>query len=102
MCAICALGGYNSLPMTSIWKQISKLQDYEYEGMQPVRLLVETMERENRVDEFCLKTAASNFNPDYVSTSSNLAGCWLILLIFVLVFALLSMLVLTGIDSDRR
>ena len=57
---------------------------------------------ENRVDEFCLKTAASNFNPDYVSTSSNLAGCWLILLIFVLVFALLSMLVLTGIDSDRR
>lgn len=102
MCAICALGGYNSLPMTSIWKQISKLQDYEYEGMQPVRLLVETMERENRVDEFCLKTAASNFNPDYVSTSSNLAGCWLILLIFVLVFALLSMLALTGIDSDRR
>ena len=61
-----------------------------------------TMERENRVDEFCLKTAASNFNQDYVSTSSNLAGCWLILLIFVLVFALLSMLVLTRIDYDRR
>lgn len=102
MCAICALGGYNSLPMTSIWKQIVKLHDYEYEGMLPVKLFIETMERENRVDEFCLKTAESNFNAAYASTSSNLTSCWLIMLLFVLVFAVLATLALTRIDSDRR
>ncbi len=102
MCAICALGNYNALPMTSIWKQIVKLQDYEYEGIQPVKLFIETLEKENKVDEFMIKTAESNFNAAYESSINNLINCWINLLIFVVIFGILSVVALTKIDSDKR
>ena len=102
LCAICAIGGYNSLPMTSIWKQIVKLQNYEYEGLQPVKLFVEEIEKEGKIEEFCLKTAESNFNSAYESITSNVAGCWIVLIIFALFFAILSILALRRIDKDKR
>lgn len=102
MCAICALGNYNALPMTSIWKQIIKLQNYEYEGMQPVKLFIETLERENKVDEFMLKTAESNFNVAYESTFDNLMDCWFVLILFVVIFGILSIFALKRIDNDKR
>ena len=102
LCAICAIGGYNSLPMTSIWKQIVKLQNYEYEGLQPVKLFVEEIEKEGKIEEFCLKTAESNFNSAYDSITSNVAGCWIVLIIFALFFAILSILALRRIDKDKR
>lgn len=102
LCAICAIGGYNSLPMTSIWKQVVKLKDMEYDGMMPIQFFVEEIERQGKVEEFCLKTAESNINPAYESTFSNVAGCWAVLIVFAVVFALLSILVLSRIDNDRR
>lgn len=102
LCAVCAIGGYNSLPMTSIWKQVVKLQDYEYEGLHPVKMFIEELEREGKVEEFCLKTAESNFNIVYESTNRNVVGCWVVLLLFALFFAFLSILVLRRIDNDKR
>lgn len=102
LCAVCAIGGYNSLPMTSIWKQVVKLQDYEYEGLHPVKIFIEELEREGKVEEFCLKTAESNFNIAYESTNSTVVGCWVVLLLFALFFAFLSILVLRRIDKDKR
>ena len=102
LCAVCAIGGYNSLPMTSIWKQIVKLQNYEYEGLHPVKIFIEELERDGKVEEFCLKTAESNFNIAYESTNSNVVGCWVVLLLFALFFAFLSILVLRRIDKDKR
>ena len=102
LCAVCAIGGYNSLPMTSIWKQVVKLQDYEYEGLHPVKIFIEELEREGKVEEFCLKTAESNFNIAYESTNSTVVGCWLVLLLFALFFAFLSIIVLRRIDKNKR
>ena len=60
------------------------------------------IEIDGKVEEFCLKTAESNFNIAYESTNSNVVGCWVVLLLFALFFAFLSILVLRRIDKDKR
>ena len=102
MCAICATASYNSLPMVSVWNMMKQLQNYEYNGMQPIKLVVDNIEANGRIDEFCLQVGQSSQKIEYASTNANLTDCWITLVIFIFVFAVLAVLFLKGIDKDKR
>ena len=49
-----------------------------------------------------VKAAEGNFKPAYEHSRANVGGYWLDLLLFVLVFSLLTMVTLKFIDKDKR
>ena len=102
MIAICALGKYNDLPMVSVWNQIFKFRKYEVGGLTPINDLVKYIESNDLTDDFCLEVGRNSPNLSYVSTVSNVTKCWLVLILFVAVFAILSMVFLKFIDRDKR
>ena len=48
------------------------------------------------------KASEANYNPDYASTAMNVWNNWIHILIFVVVFALASVITLEFIDKDKR
>ena len=122
MRSICTLANYNSLPMVSVWNQIFKFRDYDvladYPELEsalesvpgidqnlihkPISALVDYMEQNGLQNEFMMKTAQSQINADYTYSAGNVGYCWLMLLAFVVVFALLAMFFLNRVDKDKR
>ncbi len=103
MNAICAICGYNSLKMVSVWNMLVKFQDTEYEGMTPLKSVVEEISSSpDGVENFQKKMGELSPNADYASTVENVARSWGALIIFVIVFALLASLWLRRIDKDKR
>ncbi len=103
MMAICAIGQYNSLKMVSVWNMMKKFENYEHEGLYPIKSLVDIIESEpDGVDKFQQKLGSLSPNEDYVSSSGNVAACWIMLIFFIIIFALLAMLFLRRIDKDKR
>ena len=100
--SICAEADYNSLPMTMAWTQLKKFKDVEYMGEQPIKLIIEHMEEDDMVDDFCLQCGQSNQNENYVYTVDNLKECWFYLIIMSLLEAACAILVLGRIDKDKR
>lgn len=72
MCALCAVIGYNTLPMTSVWKMLKQFQNVEYEGTTPINDIVVTMERGNKVDDFCMTMGQNSQNLEYATTVENI------------------------------
>ena len=64
--------------------------------------LIELFGEENVKTMVQQKTAAASRKQDYEQSAENIIGYWVMLIIFVLVFSLLSMLVLERIDHDKR
>ena len=102
MCAICAICGYNSLPIFTVWNQLQNLKGYEYEGMYPVQMVVDNIERTGNVEKFCMEIASNNQVAQYASTPTNVLNVWSYLLDFAIVFSLLSLFFLSKIDKDKR
>ncbi len=103
MCALCAISGYNSLKMVTVWNMLVKFQNVEYEGTTPLKNIVETIESEpGGVEAFQYKTGELSPNAEYVSTPENVGMCWLALIFFVVLFAILAVLFLRRIDRDKR
>jgi hypothetical protein len=48
------------------------------------------------------KTAEASRKPEYERTTENVLGNWMMLVSFILLFALLSVLALELIDKDKR
>ncbi len=100
--ALCAQANYNSQPMVAVWNQLFKFRDFEIEGIKPIERLTNYMLDNNMVNEFCLKTGEYSQNADYVKTVANIGGCWLHLVGFALLFAVLAVIILQRIDKDKR
>lgn len=103
MIAICAIGQYNSLKMVTVWNMLKKFENYEQDGLYPIKSIVEMVEAEpDGVERFQQKMGALSPSEDYVSTAANVTACWIMLILFVIAFAVLSMIVLKRIDRDKR
>ncbi len=103
MCAICAVSRYNSLRMVSVWNMLKKFEDYEYEGMKPVKDVVTLVENSpGGVEAFQQKMGELSQSQSYASSSGNVITCWVFLALFCVVFAVLAMLFLRRVDKDRR
>ena len=58
---------------------------------------------EDEIKSFIESNAAqASYNADYESTKENIADYWLRLVMFVFLFALLSVITLEFIDKDKR
>ena len=100
---ICAQMDYNELKMTSVWSQVKKMKNVEYEGSKPVAEVIEIMEEDpESIEEFELNCAKNNQKDEYAKSEKNIYNCWSTMGMFIIVFALLSMLVLGRIDKDSR
>ena len=102
VCSICSQSNYNSLPMVSIWSNLKKMQNIEYEGEQPINEIINEIENEGKKEEFQLKCGEQNYNANYESGSDRILECWVRLILSALFFAALSVISLELIDKDKR
>ena len=100
--ALCAEGGYNSLPMTSIWTAMDKMKDVEIEGMPLVRQTMDYLESEGKKEEIQLICGQNNQEAKYASTPQNILYCWGNICISIVIFSCLSVISLEFIDKDKR
>ena len=100
--ALCAQADYNSQPMVAVWNQLFKFRDFELEGVKPIQELTNYMLDNDLVNAFCLKTGEYSQNADYIKTVANIGNCWLHLVGFAILFALLAIFILQRIDKDKR
>lgn len=107
---LCAIGNYNSLPMVSLWNQIFNYRDIEIGGVQPIKNLTHYMQftvadestGQTVMEKFNLMVGQYNAKPDFASTQANVVHCWGMLILFTFIYALITIIVLEGIDRDKR
>ena len=100
--SLCAIGGFNDLPMVTLWNTLFKFRNVEIGGYKPILELIRNMEAEGTVSEFNLWAGKYNFNANYVTSGVGVAKCWLMLVLLIVVFAAAALIVLEFIDRDRR
>lgn len=100
--SICSLSDYNSRPMVSLWNQLFKLRSVEIMGIYPVQEITDYISENGHMDTFLMESAKFNQNAEYAYTVAHVEKCWLILLGFAVLFAIVSMLCLERIDKDKR
>lgn len=96
--ALCAQGYYNSLKSVTLWNTIFKLRDRSEEIKEALRMIEKAGELEN----ILVQSGESMQVAEYATTKANIFGCWIHLGIFIVLFAVLSVIVLEFIDNDRR
>ena len=99
---ICAQGGYNDLPMVSVWNSLVKIQALTIDGYQPLSPVLLKIQSEGLVNDLELECGKYNAVAEYATTPENIFTCWLYLALFSLVFALISVICLEFIDRDHR
>ena len=102
MDGMCVIGQYNSLPMTTLWKTMVRVQDVTIMDGHPIREIVQYMRENDMVDSFKIWSGAQSGNPAYESTPENAWLCWGALLLMIVIFAVVSVIALQLIDKDKR
>ncbi len=96
------IGNYNALPMVTLWNTIFKFKDMEINGSKPIYEMIRLIEKEGKVGDILQFSGAYNQNPMYEYTVANLARCWLLLVVFIAAFAVVSIIALKLVDRDSR
>lgn len=99
---LCALGGYNDLPMVTLWNTIWKFRSMEVDGQKPIKMMTDYILKNGKRAELLAESGKYNMVAQYAGTPENLLKCWGILLLMTFVFALIAIIVLEFIDSDKR
>ena len=100
--SLAAIGRYNDLPMVTLWNTVFKFKDIEVLGEKPILELIYKLQEKDMVNDFLLWSGSYNQNVNYASTSPHVVQCWLILILMIAVFAIISVLLLERIDKDKR
>lgn len=99
---LCTQANYNSLPMVSVWNQMSKFKDVELADTKPITEIMNYLYTNGLQNDFMLKTGSMQTVADYAYSKSNIAFCWVHLAAFVIIFAFLAMAALKFVDKDKR
>ena len=99
---ICTLGDYNSLPMVALWNMIFRFKDIDLYGEKPIAAILNEIQSRNMLDLVLQKSGEYSQNAQYVYTVENLTNCWLHLAGVIVVFALIAVILLEFVDSDKR
>ena len=100
--SLCAVGRYNEQPMVTLWNTLFQFKDVEIEGQKPLLDLIRMAEQQDLRGQFLLWSGSYNQNAAYAATAENVLHSWTALLVMLLVFALTAVLILRGIDRDKR
>ncbi|MCR5651186.1 MAG: ABC transporter permease [Lachnospiraceae bacterium] len=99
---LCVLADYNDLPATVVWnKLVHSGSAIQYGGISLQDALVEA-EKQGMRDSILEKLGEANRRDDFAATIQNLADCWAHLILFIVVFAVVTVVFLEFIDHDRR
>lgn len=100
----CAQADYNSLQMVTPWNQLKKFENITIPDtdVKPIGELLNYIIQENKAADICYWMGSQNTIPDYEKSVSNIMGCWLSLIMFSLLFAVLAIIFLERVDQDKR
>ena len=96
--ALCAQGNYNSLKSVTLWNTIFRIRNSSPELKEALRQI----EIAGKLDEILTQSGEAMQEAAYEMTKANIYGCWAHLVLFAVIFAILSIVVLEFIDNDRR
>ena len=102
MTALCAQADYNALPMVSVWNSLAKMKDVEVEGEKPIKEVLVYIEQNDLKTDFLMDTAGYNTKPEYDHDAKSIAECWGWIILWALVYVILTVAVLEFIDKDKR
>ena len=100
--SLCALGDFNSQPMVSLWNTLWQVRPYEIGGLQPVKEFTDYIRKNNMLDQFLQDSGAYGAKEAFASTMDNVIGCWMVLILMIILFALSATIILEFIDRDKR
>ena len=96
--ALCAQGNYNSLRSVTLWNTIFRVRESSPELKEALR----QVEKAGKLDEILVRSGEAMQEAAYEMTKHNIFTCWAHLVMFTVIFAVLSVIVLEFIDNDRR
>jgi hypothetical protein len=79
-----------------------KMKDVEVEGEKPVFEVLNYIETTGRRDEILAESGRQNQNLAYEYSPFNLLKCWMFLIFFALLYAVIATVSLESIDKDKR
>ncbi len=100
--AICAQGNYNSLPMVTVWNSALQMKDLEIDGQKPLLATFVYIEENGYRDEVLMKSGELNQVPEYNFETGILVKSWIWLIVLTMVFVAAAIILLEGIDKDKR
>ncbi len=99
---VCVLADYNELPAVVVWNKLVSSGDKIDVGGISVKDMMAIAEEEGYRDVILEKLGKANQRDDFAAYEVNLINCWLHLVIFVIVFAVVTIVFLEFIDHDKR
>ncbi len=100
--SLCAIGGYNDLPMVTLWNTIFKFRNIEYMGQKPLLELLRQVEESGKREDFLLWSGQQNFNSVYASTAEPVLHNWGMLVVLLIAAVVVATIALEFIDRDKR
>ncbi|MCR4740266.1 MAG: ABC transporter permease [Lachnospiraceae bacterium] len=101
--SLCCVSDFNSLPAVVIWnKMVAASGNIGIVGNLTVRNILEVIEKEGYRDTILNKLGEASYRADFVSNPDNLLSCWGHLILFAMVYAVITMFFLEFIDKDKR
>ena len=96
--ALCAQCNYNSLKSVTLWNTIFRVRESSPE----LKEALWQVEKNGMLEEILERSGEAMREAAYEMTKANIFSCWAHLVMFAVIFAILSVIVLEFIDNDHR
>ncbi|MCR5734125.1 MAG: ABC transporter permease [Lachnospiraceae bacterium] len=101
--SLCCVADFNSLPAVVIWnKMVSASGNIGLIGDYTLKNVLSVIEQAGFRDVILKKLGEASFRADFVATPENLFMCWGHLILFTIVYAIVTVIFLEFIDKDKR
>ena len=102
MDSLCAIGRYNDLPMVTLWNTVFRFRDVEVDGFKPVEETLRIIEENGLREDILRWSGQNNANPAYAAEAGIVLNNWIMLVVLLAAFAIISVIALEFIDRDKR
>ena len=102
MDSLCAIGRYNDLPMVTLWNTVFRFRDVEVDGFKPVEETLRIIAENGLREDILRWSGQNNANPSYAAEAGIVLNNWIMLVVLLAAFAIISVIALEFIDRDKR
>ena len=100
---LCVISDYNSLPAVMIWNKMASGGDrIDIVDGVTMKDVLDVVEQEGMRETVLEKLSQANQRPDFAAVVENLTESWRLLILFSIVFAVVTVVFLEFIDRDKR
>ena len=100
---LCVISDYNNLPAVMIWnKMVSGGDQIDVGGGVTLKDVMGVVEEEGMKDTVLKKLGEMSKRADFASSPENLIESWFYLILFAVIFAIVTIVFLEYIDRDKR